>query len=390
MVGRTPAHAERARRPSRGARRRRCRADARTSSAPGWARVLLGVEAARGSPTPTTAARDARAHASRTLLLDRVDGDDGDAGRVGQRDHLGAIEDDRAAGLDARARGRRTSAMVRIVSGPTAGRSKRRSCVGLLTFTTTMSPFTSCAGAADRRVGALDPLDRQHRPAAHDDALADVELPDHLGGAEAEADVAPTPRRVGARRAEHAGRGHDLVEEERRLDDRDALALELGGDAAQQDGRRAACRAREDRGSARASGRSSRKSRGLAMPPTMTARVTPRALSASMMPAELAGLHPGDARARRCSSSGSVSPRCATAHDLDAVAPRRLGEEHREAAVAGDEADPLDAHHRHTPRVGRWRRSAAGAPPRARRRGAARLRRRAVVAADVPPWKSSR
>src|SRR5207245_1058439 len=102
-----------------------------------------------------------------------------------------------------------TCARAATVPGPTAGRSKRVSWVGLHTLTSTMSP-RELARAADGRVGALDALDRDHGAAAHHDALPDVELPDHLGRPEAEADVAPLLR-ARPPGAQHAGARHDLL-----------------------------------------------------------------------------------------------------------------------------------------------------------------------------------
>ena len=116
--------------------------------------------------------------------------------------------------------------------GPIAGRSKRRSWIGFVAFTTTMSPFTSVPA---RRIVASVPrcLPRPDRAAADDDALADVEAPDDLHDLEPVTDVGPLL--LGRRAcAEDAGRGNDLVEVRRRQDDPDALGVELVGEAAQQ------------------------------------------------------------------------------------------------------------------------------------------------------------
>ena len=112
-------------------------------------------------PAPITAMRSAL---TPRLACARRDADDRDAGGVGLAQRAPRARARRVRpGLDrehARAPPRRSAASV---SGPIAGTSKRGSCCGLRHLHHARAPRRERAAAADRRVGALDRLDRQHR-----------------------------------------------------------------------------------------------------------------------------------------------------------------------------------------------------------------------------------
>ena len=208
---------------------RRCRR--RPPARPRDARRTSRRGTVRGARRPTTAARSRALTSHLPCPFDR---DDRDAGRVRQREHLLPVEHDRAtrlhregapAHLDDRAD--RVRAHRRQVEAHVLGR-----LAGLHHDDVAIHQLS---GAPDRRVRALDALDRHDGAAAHDHALADVELPDHLGGAEAEVDVGPLLGRRAAAARQHAFGGHDLLQVQRRLDDADALALELLRERPQQD-----------------------------------------------------------------------------------------------------------------------------------------------------------
>ena len=86
-----------------------------------------------------------------------------------------ALGKDGASGLKGNPRSP-AAAAPRTVSGPIVGRSARRSCPGLTSFTSTPpGPGRASAGAArQHRVGALGRLDRQHDALLHHAALPDI------------------------------------------------------------------------------------------------------------------------------------------------------------------------------------------------------------------------
>src|SRR5947207_3209079 len=184
------ARAPRPRRPPRPAPRPGGPRTSRRGSAPGTPR-----------PPPRCAAS--------SLALRPVDRNHGDVGPIGQRDQLGAVERDRLARLD----GERPP--LHLYEGRHRARPYRREVeAGVLRRLAHLDEHDvaarELARAAAGRVGALDALDRDHGAAAHHDALPDVELPDHLGRPEAEADVAPLLR-ARPPGAQHAGARHDLL-----------------------------------------------------------------------------------------------------------------------------------------------------------------------------------
>ena len=297
----------------------------------------------------------------------RVDRDDGDAGLVGERDHLRAVEDDRAARLDARARARAPRRCVRIVSGPTAGRSKRRSWVGLRH----LHDARCRRSRAARRAGWSRRCPRcPRRPSPSPPRTTTLwpmsKRPITLTDLEAEADVVPL---LGGRRAraEHARGRHDLVEVQRRLDDRDALALELGGERRAAAGRRAACPMRADRGERARVGPDLAEEPRLRDAADHDGPVDAARCSASMMRLSSPGCTQVMRVHVRARARASVSPRCATA---TTSTPRRRAVS---ANSTGKRPLPaispiaLAALMRHTPpRRRRPTKSHAAARPRAR------------------------
>ena len=243
---------------------------------------------------------------------------------VGRRHQLGPVEDDRATGLD------RQDAPAHLGDRADRLRPDRRQVEPqvlrrLARLHHDDVAVHELAGATDRGVRALDALDRHHGAETDDDALPDVELADHLRGAEAEADVVPL--RVGRRaRREHAGSGNDVAQVERRLDDFDAFAEQLVGERTQQ--QVVAYRAEpRDHGERARVGDELAEELRLGDPADHDRTRDAGAGERRDQRVDLAGRDPGDA----VHDLGERLGRLATMRDrddLDAALARRLGEQH--------------------------------------------------------------
>ena len=98
------------------------------------------------------------------------------------------------------------------------------SCFGLATLTTTAPAPASCAGARDRRVGALHRLDRDDgaRPSRRSSGRCRGRRWRRPCGSRTPG--RPPRRASGARRGQHAGRGQQRLQERGRVEQLDALA----------------------------------------------------------------------------------------------------------------------------------------------------------------------
>ena len=121
-----------------------------------------------------------------------------------------------------------------MVVQPTVGTSKRMSCWGLATLTTTKAAATApLAGAEDGAIGPLDGLDGEHGALSHGHALADVEPAHFAGQLPAELDVFF----LGGRRAapgEHSGTHKQLRAKVQGRLDAQAVGREFVDDAEHQ------------------------------------------------------------------------------------------------------------------------------------------------------------
>ena len=200
----------------------------------------------------------------------------------------------------------RISASVRIVSGPTAGRSKRVSCVGLHTFTTTMSPLASWP--ARRMVASVPsmPSTAITAPLRTTTLCPMSNCPITF--------AARKPKRISLHSSSLGGRdprtpASGTISCRYSVDSTTAIPSVSSSAASARSTRSSRSLPRRARSRiARASGLSSRKSRGLAMPPTITVRRMPAARSARIIASSSPGWIQVMAPTTR-SSAGSVSPR---------------------------------------------------------------------------------
>ena len=192
----------------------------------GQAGVLLGVEGAEVADADDGGAHRAQPPSARTPTMARS--------AAAAAASSASRSSSRVLPASSASTAMPASRQTATVAGPTAGTSKRRSWPGLLTFTATAPPRAEGAAAAQRRVGALERLDGEHHARLHHHRLADVPGADALGDRQAVLGCRAHCAASGWRAVSAPSGVRIERQEQRRLDDRDALALELLGDAAQQ------------------------------------------------------------------------------------------------------------------------------------------------------------
>ena len=301
--------------------------------------VLLGVEASE-VPHADHRRSQASAHFVPPCPVDR---DDRDVGRVRQREHLRPVEDDRAARLDRRARGRAPRRWSGSSPGRRPGRSKRRSWVGLQAFTTTMSPFTSWPA---RRIVASVPSMPSTATTAlpRTTTLCPMSNCPMTFATRKPKWMSAHSSGVGGRADEHALRRDDLLQI--RASTRRCVMPSLSSSCGERPQQHVVAQ--------RAAPRDDRERARIGLELAEQARLRDAAHHDGARDAglrerlddrfELPGVHPGDGLDDAARALRSVSPTCATATTSTPRRRARLGEEHREAAAAGDETDAL--HHR--------------------------------------------
>src|ERR1041384_4833562 len=229
-----------------------------------------------------------------------------------------------------------SSRIILMVSRPTAGTSKRRSCCGLLTLTATKPSLPS---SPPRRIAASVPSTASTATTTRRLTTTHCPMPSRpisLAVSKPERDAEPLLDRRRVPR-DRALAGNNLGQKQRRFEHADSVFLQLPGHAAQQLVVLAAAHAREKRRAAEV-GAEIGEQLDLFNAADHDGLIDAGALKRADDLSQLADVNPRDVAGETLDLLERFAA-MGDGNELDAFALRLLGEDQREPAVAGDEAE---------------------------------------------------